>query len=80
MPVIINGKIYLSLSEVAERTHSHYKAVHHWLKAYGLPTIRILGLIALAEDDLAKLLSEHPILARHKTAKRTKKPKAEVTQ
>lgn len=78
MPVTVNGKIYLSLREVAERTGSEYKAVWAWLGRYKLPTIRVIGLVALSEDDLAKLLSDHPLLARHKSTKRTKKANKEV--
>jgi predicted DNA-binding transcriptional regulator AlpA len=78
--VTVNGKIYLSLRQVAERTGLKPKTVWAWIDRYNLPTIRVMGLIALAEDDLVKLLAERPILSKHRKHKKVRKPKAALAE
>jgi hypothetical protein len=80
MAVTVNGNIYLSIKEIAERTGSEYKAVWAWLGRYRLPTIRVMGIIALAEADLAKLLSDHPLLAKHKSGKKARRKEVAALQ
>jgi excisionase family DNA binding protein len=56
--IVINNRIYLSLSECAEQLNVHYRTVHSWLEKHSLPSLNVVGRLMIAQDDLSSFLAK----------------------